>query len=67
MSSPFYRNQPPSLLVQSPHIHVRVLFLHNAVSVRLILLSIACVAYLQRGSVTGHKLPYGELAQAPGP
>ena len=66
MSSLLYRNQPPSLLVQSPHIHVRVLFVHytatsvlaifdriailpnvhNAVSVRLFLLSVACITYL---------------------
>ena len=49
MSSLLYRNQPSSLLVQSPHLHLRVRFVHNDVSVRLIPLSFAGVAYLQSG------------------
>eukprot|EP01043_Picozoa_sp_COSAG02_P005455 COSAG02_NODE_147_length_33939_cov_6.689539_30_plen_148_part_00 len=48
LSSLLYRNQPSSLLVQSPHLHLRVRFVHNDVSVRLISLSFACVAYLQQ-------------------
>ena len=46
LSSLLYRSQPPPLLVQSPYLHARVRFVHNAVSVRLISFDIACFTYL---------------------